>query len=225
MSIFTRELGLVRATAQGIRLEKSKLRYSSQLYSFGIFSFVHGKEFWRLTSAGELLTAPPLLAGGALPRSSFHSSSGDSSHPSGGANNSISSAVPLGRDTVFRGGEAERGRAVPARSSTVIDLIARLALLLRRLLHGEEAHPELFDCVFECVKFLNINKLTEEQTQTLESLTVARTLHKLGYIGNDARLDGHLRSNDLTAQLLNELKNKRAMLNGHINKALKESHL
>ncbi|MEK9177832.1 MAG: recombination protein O N-terminal domain-containing protein, partial [Patescibacteria group bacterium] len=53
MSIFTRELGLVRATAQGIRLEKSKLRYSSQLYSFGIFSFVCGKEFWRLTNARE----------------------------------------------------------------------------------------------------------------------------------------------------------------------------
>ncbi len=34
-------------------------------------------------------TAPPLLAGGALPRSSLRSSSGDSSHPSGGANNSL----------------------------------------------------------------------------------------------------------------------------------------
>ncbi len=34
-----------------------------------------------------IATAPPLLAGGALPRSSLRSSSRDSSHPSGGANN------------------------------------------------------------------------------------------------------------------------------------------
>ncbi|MEK7501837.1 MAG: class I SAM-dependent methyltransferase, partial [Patescibacteria group bacterium] len=38
--------------------------------------------------------------------------------------NRISSAVSLGRDTVFRGGEAERGRAVPARSDTVLNLFA-----------------------------------------------------------------------------------------------------
>src|SRR5690349_11857408 len=58
LSIFTRDLGLVLAAAQGIRLEKSKLRYSAQDYSFGTFSLVRGKEFWRLTnsaptSAGE----------------------------------------------------------------------------------------------------------------------------------------------------------------------------
>ena len=51
ISIFTRELGLVSATAQGIRLEKSKLRYHAQDYSLGIFALVKGKEFWRLTSA------------------------------------------------------------------------------------------------------------------------------------------------------------------------------
>ena len=38
--------------------------------------------------------APPLLAGGALPRSSLRSSSGDSSHPSGGAKNSLPLATP-----------------------------------------------------------------------------------------------------------------------------------
>jgi recombinational DNA repair protein (RecF pathway) len=43
----------VQAVAQGIRLEKSKLRYHTQEYSFGIFSLVRGKEYWRLTSAQE----------------------------------------------------------------------------------------------------------------------------------------------------------------------------
>lgn len=53
LSIFTSDLGLVRAIATGIRLEKSKLRPFMQEYSFGTFSFVRGKEFWRLTSAQE----------------------------------------------------------------------------------------------------------------------------------------------------------------------------
>jgi DNA repair protein RecO len=53
LSIFTRDLGLVTATAQGIRFEKSKLRYHAQDYSMGMFSLVRGKEFWRLTSAAS----------------------------------------------------------------------------------------------------------------------------------------------------------------------------
>jgi len=51
--IFTRDLGLVMAVAQGIRFERSKLRPFTQDYSFGEFSFVRGKEMWRLTSAQE----------------------------------------------------------------------------------------------------------------------------------------------------------------------------
>ncbi|MEK9177809.1 MAG: hypothetical protein AAB777_01670, partial [Patescibacteria group bacterium] len=134
-------------------------------------------------------------------------SSGDSSHPSGGANNTLNEM------------------SVPGSNATNKGIVARLALLLNRLLHGEEAHLELFDCVFECVKFLNVNNITEEQIHTLESLTVARILHKLGYIGEDAKLDGHLKSNNITAQMLDELESKRIIINKHINKALKESHL
>ena len=37
LSIFTRDFGLVLANAQGIRLEKSKLRPFIQDYSFGYF--------------------------------------------------------------------------------------------------------------------------------------------------------------------------------------------
>ena len=56
LSIFTRDFGLVLANAQGIRLEKSKLRPFIQDYSFGIFSLVKGKELWRLTSAQSVAT-------------------------------------------------------------------------------------------------------------------------------------------------------------------------
>ncbi len=52
--IFTRDLGMIGVSAKGIRLEKSKLRYATQDYSYGNFSVVRGKESWRLTGAEAL---------------------------------------------------------------------------------------------------------------------------------------------------------------------------
>lgn len=51
VTLFTEELGLVRAVAQGIRYEKSKLRFAVQNYSFAHVSLVRGKGVWRLTNA------------------------------------------------------------------------------------------------------------------------------------------------------------------------------
>jgi len=50
-TIFTSQLGLVRATAKSVRLQKSKLRYSLQNFSFSRISLVRGKDVWRITSA------------------------------------------------------------------------------------------------------------------------------------------------------------------------------
>lgn len=50
ISLFTRDLGLIRALAQGVREEKSKLRYSLQPYSHTHVSLVHGKT-WRIVFA------------------------------------------------------------------------------------------------------------------------------------------------------------------------------
>ena len=56
-SVFTRELGMINASAQGIRKMSSKLRYVLQDFSYVKVDLVRGKEFWRITSAqktGEL---------------------------------------------------------------------------------------------------------------------------------------------------------------------------
>lgn len=57
-SILTRDLGLVRASATGVRRESSKLRGSLEPFSISTVSLVRGKEYWKLTSA-ELLQRLP----------------------------------------------------------------------------------------------------------------------------------------------------------------------
>lgn len=50
-SILTRDLGLIRATALGVRYEKSKLRGLLEPVTLLSVSLVRGKEYWRITSA------------------------------------------------------------------------------------------------------------------------------------------------------------------------------
>ncbi len=51
VAVFTREMGLIRATVQSIRKSTSKLRYSLQNYSLARVDFVRGRDVWRITSA------------------------------------------------------------------------------------------------------------------------------------------------------------------------------
>lgn len=170
ISIFTRDFGLVSAVAQGIRLEKSKLRYFAQDHSLGIFSLVRGKELWRLTSAQDGLQA--------------------------------------------------------AEGKDALEMLARVSLLLRRLLQGEEPHPELFGLVESLAVFLKGNAaLSAEEMRALESLSVFRILGLLGYIGDDPSLAEFVGCGRFDLDILERAAGKRAAINQHINKALKESHL
>ncbi len=51
--LFTRELGMVYATATGIRKMTSRLRYILQDYAYVKVDLVQGKDMWRLTSASK----------------------------------------------------------------------------------------------------------------------------------------------------------------------------
>lgn len=51
--ILTPELGLIRVLGQGVRLEKSKMRFHLPLYSLTNFGLVKGREYWRLAGAQE----------------------------------------------------------------------------------------------------------------------------------------------------------------------------
>ncbi len=176
-SIFTRDQGLIRAVAQGIRLEKSKLRYHIKENELALFSLVRGRDMWRLTNAQEQITDERLVE-------------------------------------------------EKSRTSASAELLARVSLILRRVLHGEEPNPTLFEHIEMCAGFLRTNPgLTNEQLQTLESLSILRILHALGYVGSDADLQDCLNISSITPEILNNLNAQRAILNKHINRAIKESHL
>ncbi len=52
-SIFTRDLGMIYASAQGVRKMSSKLRYIMQDFAYLKIDLVKGKDFWRVTSASK----------------------------------------------------------------------------------------------------------------------------------------------------------------------------
>lgn len=58
LAIYTREMGLIYAAAQSIRLNKSKLRFTLQDFSYVNVDLVRGKELWRVTSAKHISSFP-----------------------------------------------------------------------------------------------------------------------------------------------------------------------
>jgi recombinational DNA repair protein (RecF pathway) len=55
--LFTREAGMLYATAKSVREERSKQRYALQEFSYVRSTLVHGKSGWRLTGAEPLTNA------------------------------------------------------------------------------------------------------------------------------------------------------------------------
>ena len=51
--IFTRDLGMIYASAQGVRKMSSKLRFILQDFAYVKIDLVQGKDFWRVTSASK----------------------------------------------------------------------------------------------------------------------------------------------------------------------------
>jgi DNA repair protein RecO len=56
--LFTKDLGLVKATAQSVRLQKSKLRGHLNPFSLINISLVKGREIWRITNVETVLYNP-----------------------------------------------------------------------------------------------------------------------------------------------------------------------
>lgn len=53
LDLYTEKLGLVSARAQGVRLHKSKMKYSLQSLSFTFVSLIRGREYFRIVNSQE----------------------------------------------------------------------------------------------------------------------------------------------------------------------------
>ncbi len=129
--LFSREAGMVWATARSVREERSKQRYALQDFSYARVTLIRGKSGWK-----------------------------------------IAGAEPI-QNVYTHAGERE------ARA-----LAMRVVQLLRRVIHGETPHPQVFDDV--------IAVLTHARTENLEnaeSIIFLRVLHELGYIAPQDAFD------------------------------------
>lgn len=53
--IYTEQFGMIMASAKSARLEKSKLRPGLSLFTYGCFSLISSRNFWKIVDARDIL--------------------------------------------------------------------------------------------------------------------------------------------------------------------------
>jgi len=174
LDIFTRDFGFIRASAQGLRQYRSKLRYSLTDFAHVRVSLVRGREFWRVTTASKV---------------------------------ECTMAVIVHKEEQ--------------------EAMLRIFALLRRLLQGEDPHPELFDLVEQALKTLKSVEVGPLHTQTasVEELTVLRALFLLGYVRDEPSIHAFIQDTSFDENILLQAQSSRKNLIVEINNALKASSL
>jgi len=164
LSLFTEELGLVKALVQGARKLESKLRFHLENYTYGQFTLVRGREMWRLVGAQKTLR--------------------------------------------FKD-----------------PLVARICLLLERLVRGEEKDQNLFQDIRAALLFLEKTPLRGEARAGLETILVLRIIDKLGYLKEEPNIARFVSFQDWEGAQIEISQTERDDLARRVNQALKESQL
>jgi hypothetical protein len=103
-------------------------------------------------------------------------------------------------------------------------VLARVVTLLVQMIPGESPHPEIFQTVKTGFEFLK--SISEKNIADFEILTVLRILYQLGYVVSNDDTEVFLKeSNVWNSELPQKISEKKTVLVGIINKALKESQL
>lgn len=104
--------------------------------------------------------------------------------------------------------------------------VVRILSLLKRLVTGEEMNTDLFAVVSRAFEFLFTETLSADELQSLETVTVLRTLYLLGYLKKTTTFpDTLIVSTDFSKQVLVEMRGKQREAIAEINRALHESQL
>lgn len=103
--------------------------------------------------------------------------------------------------------------------------LARVFLLVRRLLHGQERNEYLFAALSAMLSFLSSNALTERGVKRVEYITVLRVLFCLGYLEKTAAFGGFLYEPVFTEALLETMGDCERQAVHAINASLKATQL
>lgn len=208
VTLLTKDFGLVRATAQGLRYEKSKLRFAIQDYSKASVSLVRGKNgFWRLTNAvAEKNLYYSLNNKTEIP--------GQARDDIGGVDEELFKVVAR----VFR--LLERllpGEEVDSELFEIIDSGVNYleSICLPELVSGSQNNkrdPE-------------INSGRRNFLLDIESIFVLRILNRLGYIGNSKNLNFYISDNNWENSLIEKMNTERKEALSSINDGLRQSQL
>ena len=165
--LFTRDAGMIFASAKSVREERSKQRYALQECSHARVTLVRGKNGWKVT--------------GAEPIADLY------------AKAATRDARAFLRNTI---------------------------MLLRRVIHGESPHPDIFDDVRAACSIMN-----DADPAALETVLTLRVLHVLGYIAPEPLLLRLLPPEDLTTSVQSLTDEERRTCGKVVERALAESHL
>ena len=197
--LFTKEFGLLTASAQSVRAPLSKLRGGLALFSLSDVAMIHSKSGWRLTNAIEKKAYWP--------------------HIRGTPSTSVTPSTP--------GTAAAEGTTTGANAKKRI--AASIAQLIDRLVNGEEKHEKLFDQLVEFFEFLTKEALDEKTMRAFECVAVLRIMSELGYIASNPEIAPFLENGGVATKIdehmLAHAAKSRPILLSHINNALKVSQL
>lgn len=170
--MFTRDYGLINASAQSVRSVTSKLNSHLQQYNFSTVEFVRGKDMWRITNTVTFQSEMFVFL------------------------------------NVNKNGQ---------------EIIARITSLVKRLYVGEEAHPVLFDEIYDsCLK---ISKTFDKETlEAIEILIMVKILYHLGY-WEDYKETFTLHHSSFNQETFKRVQQKKRELQERIKQSLRESHL
>ena len=164
--ILTADFGLINVLAQGVRRDRSKLRYHLQNFSFAHLVLVRGREFWRLVGASEL-----------------------------------ESLKSLSKETAV--------------------FLRKLALVLQRLVQGEDPHSFIYqDLKQASLLLIESDQQSAQKLANLEIFILARFLTQLGYLAPSAETRDLLASSSFSWLEIGQMENFRTALIKQINQAL-----
>ncbi|MEK7175656.1 MAG: DNA repair protein RecO [Patescibacteria group bacterium] len=201
--IFTRDLGMIYASAQGIRKNFSKLRFVLQDFNYLKIDLVRGKDFWRITSVIKTNQFENLLKYPATLKIFVNISNLLKRLLAGEESNEV----------LFN------------------DLLNGFSGLEKSLLNAtrHSAQHEIQGQTFGASLRSDLGFPACQQLQNIEIIIVLRILNNLGYIGNDKMLEGLIKSP--IEEILFEVPQTRLnpqnkdKIFSQINKILKETHL